>query len=60
MFFKKNHAENGAGKLVADVLLFFKKALCEVKAINWSYYKAAYFKYIAIVLNLAYNKKQVT
>ena len=59
-FFGESRAENGAERLVAGVLLFFGKALCEVKAINWSYYQAACFKYIAIVLNWAYNKKQVT
>ena len=32
MFFFKNHAENEAGRLVPDALLFFKKALYEVKA----------------------------
>ena len=31
-FFLKNHAENVAGRLVQDLLLFFKKALYEVKA----------------------------
>ena len=28
----KNHAENEAGKLLPDFLLFFKKALYKVKA----------------------------
>ena len=28
----KNHAENEAGRLVPELLLFFKKALYEVKA----------------------------
>ena len=32
IFFFKNHAENEARRLVADLLLFFKKALYEVKA----------------------------
>ena len=32
MLFFKNHAENEAGKLVADLFLLFKKALYEVKA----------------------------
>ena len=31
MFFLKNHADNETGKLVPDLILFFKKALCEVK-----------------------------
>ena len=30
--FFKNHAENEAGRLVPDLLLFFKKGLYEVKA----------------------------
>ena len=30
--FVKNHAENEAGRLVADLFLFFKKVLYEVKA----------------------------
>ena len=32
IFFKKNHAENEAGKLVPDNFLFFLKILYEVKA----------------------------
>ena len=32
IFFFKTHAENEVGRLVADLLLFFKKALHEVKA----------------------------
>ena len=28
----ENYAENGAGRLVPSVILFFKKALYEVKA----------------------------
>ena len=32
IFFFKIHTENEAGKLVQDLLLFFKKTLCEVKA----------------------------
>ena len=32
IFFFKNHAENEARRLVPDLLLFFKKALYEVKA----------------------------
>ena len=28
----QNHTENEAGKPVSDLVLFFKKALCEVKA----------------------------
>ena len=31
IFFFKNHAENGLGRLVPDLVLFFKKALYEVK-----------------------------
>ena len=31
-FFFKNHSENETGRLVPDLCLFFKKALCEVKA----------------------------
>ena len=27
IFFKRNHAENEAGRLVPDLILFFKKAL---------------------------------
>ena len=30
--FIKNHAENEVGRLVPDLSLFFKKALCSVKA----------------------------
>ena len=30
-FSSKNHTENDAGRLVPELLLFFKKALCEVK-----------------------------
>ena len=30
-FFFKNNAENGAGRLVADLFLLFKKALYKVK-----------------------------
>ena len=32
IFYFRNHAEIEAGKLVQDLLLFFKKALCKVKA----------------------------
>ena len=32
MFFFKNHAENEAGRLVRDLLLFFRKSSHEVKA----------------------------
>ena len=52
MFFLKNHTENKAGRLVPDLFLFSKKALYEVKANAW-------FQYILIVLNFAYNKKMV-
>ena len=31
-FFFKNHAENEVRKLIPDLVLFFKKALYEVKA----------------------------
>ena len=31
-FYFKNHAENEAGRLVPDLILFFKKALHKVKA----------------------------
>ena len=31
-FLFKNHAENEAGRLVLHLFLFFKKALCELKA----------------------------
>ena len=31
-FFFKNHVENKSGRLVPDLLLFFQKALFEVKA----------------------------
>ena len=31
-FFPENHAENESGRLVPDLFLFFKKALCNVKA----------------------------
>ena len=50
--FFKNCAENGARRLVPDLLLLFKKILGESKC------SAAYFQYILIVLNLPYNKKQ--
>ena len=32
IFFFKNHAENAEGRLVANLFLFFKKALYKVKA----------------------------
>ena len=32
IFFLKNHAENEVGRLGADLFLFFKKALYQVKA----------------------------
>ena len=32
LFFFKNDAENEAGRLVPDLVLFLKKAFCEVKA----------------------------
>ena len=32
IFFFQNSYRNEAGKLVQDLLLFFKKTLCEVKA----------------------------
>ena len=32
IYFFKNHAENEAGRLVPDLFLVFRKALCEVKA----------------------------
>ena len=56
MFFLKNHADNETGKLVPDLILFFKKALCEVKKSKRS---VAQFQYISIVLNLAYNKNKL-
>ena len=31
IFFVKNHAENATGRLVPELFLFFKKALCKVK-----------------------------
>ena len=34
LLFFKNHAQNEAGRLVPDLFLSFKKALCEVKAIG--------------------------
>ena len=49
IFFFKNHAENEAGRLVPD--LFFNKSVSWGKR-KWS---AAYFQYISITLNLAYN-----
>ena len=40
--FFENHAENEAGRLVPELFLFFKKALCEVKAnglqLNFNHY----------------------
>ena len=45
----KNHAENEAGTAVPDLLLFFKKGKSK-----WS---AAWFHYISIALQLAYNNK---
>ena len=30
-FFVKNHAGNESGRLVPDLFLFFRKALCQVK-----------------------------
>ena len=51
IFFFKNHAENGAGRLVPDFFLFFKKVLFEVKAsgfqlrcITWHTIKTNYIK----------------
>ena len=35
MFFFKNHGKNEAGRLAPDLLLFFKKALYEVKVVPW-------------------------
>ena len=32
IFFFNSHAENDTGRLVPDFFLFFKKALCKVKA----------------------------
>ena len=32
MLLFRNHAENEAGRLVLDLSLFFKNALCEIKA----------------------------
>ena len=32
MFFFKNHAENGTGRLVLAIFLFFQKALQKVQA----------------------------
>ena len=32
IFFFKNHAGTESGRLVPDLFLFFKKALCEIKA----------------------------
>ena len=32
IFFLKNHVENETRRLVPDITLFFKKALCKVKA----------------------------
>ena len=32
IFFFKNHVENEARRLVPDLFLFYKSALCEVKA----------------------------
>ena len=32
IFFIKNHTENETGRLVPDLVLFFEKSLCEVKA----------------------------
>ena len=36
IFFFKNHAENERGRLVPDLLLFFKKSSFEVNAIGHS------------------------
>ena len=33
LFYFKNHAENEVGRLVPDILLFFKEMLYKVKAI---------------------------
>ena len=32
MFFFKNHAENEAGRVAAELSMFFKKAIYEIKA----------------------------
>ena len=53
MFFK-NYAENKAGKLVPD-LFAFKKSFILGKT-KWS---AAWFHYISIALNLAYNRNKL-
>ena len=47
------HAENGAGRQVPDLFLFFEKALCELKA------SSLQLTYISIALNLAYNKNKL-
>ena len=54
LFFFKNHAENEAGRLVPDLVLFLKKSLWGKS--KWS---ATKFQHISIVLNLVYNKKKL-
>ena len=50
-YFLQHHAENEAGRLSRELVLFFNKALSEVKA--------AGFQYIWIAFNLAYNKNKL-
>ena len=53
-FFFENHAENEAGRLVPDLLWFFKKTLYEVKT------SVLHLRLnILIALNLAYNKTKL-
>ena len=52
IFFFKRCAENEVGRLVPNLLLFFNKN----DKRKWS---TAYFKYISIALNFAYNKNKL-
>ena len=54
IFFFKNYVKDEAGKLVPDLFLFFKKALCLEK--EWF---AAWFHYILTALKLEYNSNKL-
>ena len=54
IFFFKNYTENEAEELVQVHFLFFKKPLTFKSKLS-----AAWFHYISIALNLAYNRKKL-
>ena len=47
IFSSKNHAENEAGELIPDLVLFFKKALREIKG-NGQQFISIYFNSIQL------------